>query len=134
MSETKQERVNRILSELKAKYPDKNPQDLDGRGEHFFCEIEPATEHPEYDRTIEVIISSKPHKHNKMTQTYTLLKGNLSLFTDGKENKLSEGDTYVVKPGEVHWATSENEAWLEIYSEPGWTPEDHIVVEGNLED
>jgi len=127
--ETKKQRSERILEQLREKYPGKKTFDLDGSGEHFVCEVEPTNEHPEYDRAVEVIIESKPHKHLKMTQYYTILSGTLKLHVDNEVKVLKPGDKYAIHPDKVHWATSDNECWLEIYSEPGWTAEDHIVVE-----
>lgn len=117
-----------ILEKLKRTYPDKAVYDLDGRGKHFLAEIEPTSEHPEYDRAIEVIIRSVPHKHKKMTQQYTILRGVLHLYVDGEKIELKEGDTYTIYPDQTHWAESD-EAWVEIFSEPGWTQEDYILVE-----
>lgn len=124
----KDERSNRILNQLKTQYPGAKSYDLDGRGEHFVCEIEPVTEHPEYDRAVEVIIDSLPHKHLKMTQYYTILSGNLELHNGKEIVWLHPGDKYIVRPGNIHWATSNDECWVEIYSEPGWTKEDHIPI------
>lgn len=129
MTETNQERSSRILGELKNKYPDVNVIDLDGNGTHFVAEVEPATDHSEYDRAIEVIIKSAPHKHLQMTQQYKILSGTLSLHVDNETVHLGAEDTYTVKPGQVHWAESDDECWLEIYSEPGWTAGDHIPVQ-----
>jgi hypothetical protein len=55
--ETDGQRSDRIIQELKTKYPHAKSFDLDGRGSHFVCEVEPTYDHPEYDRAIEVIIS-----------------------------------------------------------------------------
>lgn len=121
-------RSDRILKQLRLKYPGANAFDLDGRGEHFVCEVEPVNEHPEYDRAVEVIISSKPHKHLKMRQRYTILSGALELHVGEKVVLLRSGDVYTVEPNNVHWAASKDECWVEIYSQPGWTKEDHIVV------
>ena len=74
-----QQRTERILSQLKIKYPGKNAFDLDGNGTHFVCEIEPTVEHPKYDRAVEVIISSQPHQHLRTTQHYTVISGTLEL-------------------------------------------------------
>lgn len=93
------------------------------------CELEPTASHPEYDRAVEVVISSEPHQHLKMTQYYTVLSGVLRLHIGGKVVLLHPKDMYTVRPGEVHWAESEDECWVEIYSEPGWTKEDHIPVD-----
>lgn len=126
--ETTKERSGRILNQLRKKYPGANVFDLDGRDMHFVCEVEPTKEHPEYDRAVEVIISSKPHKHLKMRQCYTVLSGTLELHIGKKTIMLCLGDKYSIDPGNVHWATSKDECWVEIYSEPGWTKEDHIPV------
>src|SRR3989344_6143213 len=128
-NETPKQRSKRITEQLRERYPEKNSFDLDGRGFHFVCEVEPTSEHPEYDRAIEVIIDSKPHKHLKMTQQYTILSGTLELHIEDKAVKLKAGDKYTIEPGPVHWAKSNDECWLEIYSTPGWTKEDHVVVD-----
>src|SRR3989344_1231178 len=83
--ETAEQSSGRIIAELKNKYPDKKAYDLDGRGLHFVCEVEPVTEHPKYDRAVEVILSSKPHKHLKMSQYYTILSGTLSLHLGSEQ-------------------------------------------------
>ncbi len=126
--ETPQQRSSRILKLLNSKYPGKAAYDLDGRGMHFVCELEPVSDHPEYDRAIEVIIQSKPHKHLKMTQKYTVISGTMELHIGEKTITLKTGDKYTIYPGDVHWATSDDECLVELYSEPGWTKEDHIVV------
>ena len=128
-SETPAQRSLRILTQLNEKYPGKAAYDLDGRGLHFVCEVEPVTEHPEYDRAVEVMISTRPHKHLKMTQYYTVLSGRIELHLGDEIIQLNAGDKYIIKPGTVHWARSDNEAWVELYSEPGWTKEDHLIVQ-----
>ncbi|MCB9798091.1 hypothetical protein H6758_00015 [Candidatus Nomurabacteria bacterium] len=127
--ETNVRRSQRILHELNEKYPQAKSFDLDGRGLHFVCEVEPTEDHSEYDRAIEVIIDSKPHKHLKMTQYYKILRGSLQLYIENQELTLGVGDEYTIEPNTVHWATSKDECWLQITSRPGWTKEDHILVE-----
>lgn len=127
-SETQAQRTKRILGTLRVEYPGKNAFDVDGSGQHFACEVEPASEHPEHDRAIEVIIQSKPHKHMKTTQRYTVLSGTLELHIGDKVIMLHPGDTHIVPAGEVHWSKSDDECRVEEYSQPGWTPEDHIPV------
>jgi len=127
-NESTEERSERIIESLNEKYPDKKVYDLDGRGLHFVAEIEPVDEHPEFDRAIEVIIESIPHKHLKMTQQYTILSGDLEFHIDDHVLHFHTGDKFTVKPGTVHWGKSENECYAEIYSTPGWTKEDHIKV------
>ena len=126
--ETSTQSAERIIKQLMKKYPGKEAFDLDGRGKHFVCEVEPTKDHPEYDRAVEVIILSKPHKHLKMTQYYTVLTVTLELHLDKEKVILNPGDKYVVHPGTVHWAKSSNECWVELYSKPGWTANDHIPV------
>ncbi|PIS09593.1 hypothetical protein COT75_00085 [Candidatus Beckwithbacteria bacterium CG10_big_fil_rev_8_21_14_0_10_34_10] len=126
--ETSQQCSERIIKQLKTKYPKAKAFDLDGREKHFVCEVEPTKDHPEYDRAVEVIISSKPHKHLRMTQDYTILSGTLKLYLENKTIMLKAGDKYRVPPKKVHWAESNDECWLEIYSKPGWTAKDHIPV------
>lgn len=132
VDETVKERAQRILAELKSQYPGKKCYDLDGRGLHFVCEAEPVEKHPEYDRAIEVIIQSKPHKHLKMRQVYTILTGNLKLHDNNDVIQLHPGDKYTIEPGHIHWAESDDECREELHSQPGWTKEDHIFVENNL--
>jgi len=127
--ETSEERSKRILRLLKDEYPGKEIYDLDGHRLHFVCEVEPVSEHPEYDTAIEVIIKSKPHKHLKMVQRYTVLTGKMDLYVDDKKIHLSKGQQYVITPGKIHWATSDGKSLIELYSVPGWTKEDHIVVD-----
>jgi mannose-6-phosphate isomerase-like protein (cupin superfamily) len=129
IEETPEDRSERILAELREVYPDKEAYDLDGSGQHFVCEIEPTSAHPEYDIAVEVILSSEPHKHLRTTQVYTILRGTLTLFVDDRSVTLNEGETYTVEPGVVHWASGEDHSWVEIYSTPGWTKEDHIPVD-----
>lgn len=127
--ETSEWRSEKILAELREAYPGKEAYDLNRDGLHFVCEIEPTHEHPEYDIAVEVIISSEPHKHLKTTQVYKVLKGELTLFIEDQVIPLSTGDTYTIEPGNVHWAKGESNSWVEIYSTPGWTAEDHIPTD-----
>lgn len=128
MQETAKQRSDRILNELSTEYPGARAFDLDGRSEHFVCEVEPTENHPEYDRAIEVIISSLPHKHLKIIQYYTILSGTLELHIRERVIILEVGDKYTIEPNNVHWAKSNDECWVEIYSKPGWTEDDHIGV------
>jgi mannose-6-phosphate isomerase-like protein (cupin superfamily) len=63
-----------------------------------------------------------------MRQNYTILSGNLDLHIGEKGITLHPQEKYVVKPRIIHWAKSNNECWVEIYSRPGWTKEDHILA------
>ena len=54
IKESTQQRTKRIINILKSKYPGKKSFDLDGRGLHFVCEVEPTQDHSDYDKAIEV--------------------------------------------------------------------------------
>jgi quercetin dioxygenase-like cupin family protein len=127
--ETPAQRADRILSWLRSSYPGRRCYDVDGRATQFVCEVEPVDGQSGYDTAVEVIISSSPHKHERATQRYQVLKGTLELHLDDDSMLLHEGDTCNVKPGTAHWATSEDEAVVEIRSKPGWNPEDHLPLE-----
>jgi mannose-6-phosphate isomerase-like protein (cupin superfamily) len=126
--ETQEQQSKRILDKLNLRYPGKNAYDLSGKGIHFVCEIEPVKDHPEYDKAVEVILTSEPHKHLKMTQVYKVLEGSLTLHSDDKTILLNKDDQYVIEPGKIHWAEGNELTLVEIYSTPGWTKEDHIKV------
>ncbi len=129
IEETSEGRARRILAELQDAYPGREVYELGGNEMHFVCEVEPTEEHPEYDKTVEVIIASEPHKHLKMTQTYKVLKGELTLFIEDEVIPLHTGDICTVEPNNVHWAKGTENSWVEIYSTPGWTEEDHIPAD-----
>jgi quercetin dioxygenase-like cupin family protein len=63
-----------------------------------------------------------------MTQRYTIVSGDLELHVENQKIQLKTGDKYTVKPNNIHWAKSDDECWVEIYSRPGWTKEDHVLV------
>ncbi len=46
-----------------------------------------------------------------------------------KKHIIKEGGRIEIKPGTRHYALG-NETWVNVYSTPGWTPEDHILVIG----
>jgi mannose-6-phosphate isomerase-like protein (cupin superfamily) len=123
-----------IITELEEKYPGKTiiclPED---NPTEILCEIESTADHPEYSNAISVIDSSVPHYHNKLTETYKVLKGSLKVFVDDKEHSLSEGAELVIKPKQIHYAIGD-ETWIECRSAPGWVPEDHILVDGSVRD
>lgn len=126
--ETIQQRSERILGKLRTMYPGANAFDVDGRGQHFACEVEPTSYHPEYDLAVEIIVSTLPHKHLKSSQKYTVIEGELELHVDDQIVILKPNDTYTVLPGKVHWSKSPGECLVEEVSRPGWTKEDHIAV------
>jgi mannose-6-phosphate isomerase-like protein (cupin superfamily) len=124
--ENVEDRVKHITTILTQQYPGKIIIDLNGNGLHIICEIEPTQDHTEYDRAIEVIIASKPHKHMITTQHYTIISWNLQLHIDDSIITLHPWDQYMINPWLVHRASSTNECIVETYSAPWWTAEDHI--------
>jgi mannose-6-phosphate isomerase-like protein (cupin superfamily) len=116
-----------VVKKLNKKYPGKKiiKNDEDNPTE-ILCEAEPTTDHSEYSLAIAVIDKCVPHIHEKSIETYKVIKGKLTLYIDGKKYELDEDEEKVIKPGQTHWAHG-NETWVECYSEPGWTFEDHII-------
>lgn len=120
-----------VITYFSSEYPGKNvvtlpPQDP----AEIICEIEPATDHPEYSVAIAAIQESLPHVHRKSTEQYEALQGTIQLVIEDRPITLHTGDTYVVEPGQVHYAKSDEEFSLaKVTSRPGWTPEDHVLVD-----
>ncbi len=120
--------TNQVISELSKKYPDKKiVRNKKDNPTEIICEIDPVTEHPERSIAVAVIDRSEPHYHKESTETYEVMRGELMINKDGKEYKLKKGDKLTIKPGEVHYAIG-NETWVKVYSSPGWTPEDHLLI------
>lgn len=117
-----------VLDHFKRTYPGKNivclPED---NPTEIICEVDPSSEHPEYNVAIAAIKQSAPHHHLEATETYKVLDGDLELIVDGESIKLSKGDTHDIKPPQVHSARG-NFTIVEVSSMPGWTAEDHILV------
>ena len=121
--------VRKVINQLKRTYPGKKIIKEESPGFlEIICEAEPCSEHPEYSRAIAVIDKNQPHFHRRTTETYRTLKGTPVLFVDGKKHRLKEGEELVVRPSQVHWLEGE-EVWVECFSQPGWTIEDHLSFE-----
>jgi mannose-6-phosphate isomerase-like protein (cupin superfamily) len=116
--------VEKIVAKLKKDYPEKNivlnpPENPT----EIVCET-----NPEKGLAVIVIDSSIPHHHLHTTEIYRVTKGNLTLYIDGNEKELSEGDEFTIYPNEVHFAIG-SETWIDEQSTPPWTAEDHIIEE-----
>ena len=123
--------VKRVRKNLKEKYPDKviiENKNEEGVTTEIICENEPTSDHPEYSIAIAVIDSSTLHYHKKVTETYKVLKGTLTVFKTNEEVKLEEGDELIIKPGEIH-SNLGDETWVECRSKPGWEIDDYINLE-----
>lgn len=120
--------VIKIVSQLNKKYPNKKIIKNDAiNPTEILCEVEPGLDHPEYSLAIAVIDKSKPHYHKHLTEEYRVIKGKLTLHIEGKTVILKPGNRYKILPNQTHWAEG-NETWIECHSIPGWTVEDHILV------
>ncbi len=112
--------VEKVIKELSQKYPGKKIiKNKEGNPTEIICEIEPGL-------AVAVIDKSITHYHKKATEVYEIMRGDLIAYKDGKEYKLGEGEKLTIKPDEVHYAVG-NETWVKVFSEPPWTPEDHIL-------
>ncbi len=120
--------VNGVISRLQIKYPGKNivKNDINNPTE-IICEIDPTSEHPDHNVAIVVLDKSKPHYHEKSTEIYEVLQGKLMVNKNGKEFILNIGEEIVINPTEKHFARG-NETWFKVTSTPGWTLEDHILI------
>lgn len=103
------------------KLPENNPKEI-------LCEIEPTASHPDWSEVVAMIDQSEPHYHRQTVETYRVESGTLTLILDGEEIVMNVGDEYTVTPPLVHFARGEaTRVW--VRSEPGWTPEDHILIQ-----
>ena len=118
----------KVIEELQKRYPGKNIMSLppDNPSE-IICEVEPTNEHADYSNAVAVIDHSAAHFHKKSTEIYTVTRGEVTLFLNGKKNVLKQGEKCIIAPWTIHWVEAD-EAWVETYSTPGWTPADHILL------
>ena len=113
--------IEQIKAELLREYPGAAIKVAPDRAE-IVAEIEPK-------RAVAVIERSQPHFHREMTEVYRILRGTLYVACGGEGHVLSPGQSLTIEPGTVHHARAAGGvAWLEVLSEPAWTPEDHHVL------
>ena len=116
--------VDNIVAELTAKYPGKPiiklPED---NPTEIIVELERTAE---MSCAIAVIARSVEHHHQIMVETYTVLRGRISVFLDGREHKLETGAMVIIPPGTKHWAQGDS-AWVQVDCTPPWSAEDHIL-------
>jgi len=124
----KQMDADKIAAQLKSKYPEANLfiDNSDGFAE-VLAEVEPAADHETHSVAIAVAGKSRPHYHNKLTETYEVIKGTLVVFVDGAKHVLTESESITIAPGSQHWVDCD-EAWFRVSSSPGWTIEDHKII------
>lgn len=77
---------------------------------------------------VAVIERSQPHFHGRMREIYRVLRGELYVACGGRGHVLRQGESLIIEPGLIHYARAVGEpAWIEVESEPPWSPEDHHV-------
>ncbi len=114
--------LEKVIDELSRKYPGKKIiKNKEEEPTEIICEIEPGF-------AVAVVDKSEPHFHKKTTETYEVIKGELTVFRNGRAYKLKGDDKLIIEPGEIHYAVGD-ETWVKVYSEPGWDPEDHILAD-----
>jgi mannose-6-phosphate isomerase-like protein (cupin superfamily) len=64
-----------------------------------------------------------------MREIYRVVRGALYVACGGQGYVLREGESLTIEPGLIHYARAAGEpAWIEVESEPPWSPEDHHVL------
>lgn len=117
-----------VIETLKRQYPGKIiTVNNEKKPTEIVCEAEPAAKHPGHSVAIAVIDSSSPHSHKVLTETYTVIRGELKLHIDTEVFELKRNESHAIEPGHVHWAEGD-ETWIECLSMPGWTKEDHYLT------
>lgn len=120
--------VQKVIEELKRKYPGKNivVNDPDNPTE-IICEVEPASVNPEKSVAIAVLDGKVKHSHGMLTQVYEVLKGSLKITKGGKTHFLNSGQKIEIGPEEFHLAKGK-ETWVKVTSTPAWDPKEHTEV------
>lgn len=123
--------VDKVAKRLAEKYPDVEMfvDNVDGFCE-FLAEIEPTKDHEDHSVAVAIAGKSRAHYHNKTTEVYEVMTGNLTVFIDGEKYELTERESVTINPGSIHWVHSD-EAWFMVTSTPGWTMDDHIIIGAN---
>lgn len=123
--------IPKVIVKLKSKYQNKaivlNPPE---HPTEILCEIDPSSLHSDYSIAVAVIDQSRPHYHKKTEELYEVLQGDLTLTINGKDYPLKAGEQIKILPNQTHWAKG-NSSWIKVTSHPGWTMQDHILVDEN---
>jgi len=125
--------IQKITAKLKSLYPGRkvivtdplNPTEI-------ISEVEPTDEHPNWSVVVAVINSTRLHYHNRLTEIYHVMNGTLDMYLNNQLHRLQKGDVIKIPPTTHHYSIG-NETLVYVYSTPGWTPEDHILVIDNKE-
>ncbi len=113
--------IEKIREELMRTYPGCRVVVPEGKGE-VIGEIAPG-------RAVAVIERSQSHFHTTMRERYRAIRGTLYVVCGGRGHVLREGKDMWIEAGDVHFARAAGEAaWIEVESEPPWSPDDHHVL------
>lgn len=118
--------VERVVSELQKLYPDKKivkNKNRSGDVVEVICEVEPGKNK---SVAIAIVEKSIPHFHKQASETYEVIRGQITLHKNGRSYFLQNGDSITIKPGEIHSAEGKG-AWIKVISEPGWNLMDHVI-------
>lgn len=117
----KNEKIAKIQAELVHTYPGCRVVVADDQQE-MVAEIRAGF-------AVAVIERSKPHFHERMQEIYRVQRGVLYVACGGRAYVVRGGESIAIEPGLIHYATAVGEpAWLEVESEPPWSPEDNHVL------
>ena len=76
------------------------------------------------------IMQSEAHRHDSITEIYSVLEGEIELAVNGHTKILVCGDSDTIRPGTIHSARSltDQQARVSVISIPPWNPGDHHLV------
>lgn len=115
------DQLSKLRKDLLNEYPGSNIKVTEDRAE-MVAEIEPR-------RAVAVIERSLPHFHTRTTEVYRGLKGVLYVACGGRGHVLHPGESLTIEPGTIHFAKAAGDpAWIEVHTEPPWSPDDHLIV------
>jgi mannose-6-phosphate isomerase-like protein (cupin superfamily) len=118
-----------IIAELKELHPGARIKQLpEENPTEIVCEFDPRDGHSEWSLAVAIIDKSAPHFHKRIVETYTVIRGELKLHVGNEEHTMYEGQSYHITPPMIHWAEGDA-CWVEVYCAPGYTSEDHHLVE-----
>lgn len=118
-----------VIAELEATYPGAVIKQLpEDSATEIVCEFDPKAQHPDFSLAMAVIDRSAPHFHKHTIEIYRIIRGELKLHVEHEEHIMFEGQEFTISPGKVHWAEGDS-TWVEVYCTPGYSPDDHILVE-----
>lgn len=123
-----------VLIEILRRYPDAQIKTIP-RGAKYPSEFivvpEPTENHPEWSMGVSYVQSSRRHYHEKTRELYVVEQGEIDLFIGSESLVLGPGNWHEVPENTVHWVCATLKcayAIVRIYSNPGWTLQDHHLV------